>query len=43
MQNNTREQLLNWMGEADLIEPRVVDSDQPIFGKIIYFTAGPVG
>lgn len=28
---------------TDLFEPRVVDSDQPIFGKIVYFAAGTVG
>ncbi len=43
MQDNTREQILNWMREADLFEPRVVDSDQPIFGKVVYFAAGTVG
>jgi ubiquinone/menaquinone biosynthesis C-methylase UbiE len=39
MQGNTREQILGWMREAGLAEPRVVDSDQPIFGKIVYFVA----
>jgi len=39
MQGNTCEQILGWMREAGLVEPRVVDSDQPIFGKIIYFAA----
>jgi ubiquinone/menaquinone biosynthesis C-methylase UbiE len=43
MQDNTREQILNWMREADLFEPRVVDSDHPIFGKIVYVTAETVG
>src|SRR5215469_3349275 len=40
MQGNTREQILGWMREAGLAEPRVVDSDHPIFGKIVYFVAG---
>jgi ubiquinone/menaquinone biosynthesis C-methylase UbiE len=39
MQGNTREQILGWMGEAGLAEPRVVDSDRPIFGRIVYFVA----
>ena len=39
MQGNTREQILGWMREAGLAEPRVVDSDQPIFGRIVYFVA----
>jgi len=39
MQGNTCEQILGWMREAGLVEPRVVDSDQAIFGKIIYFAA----
>jgi ubiquinone/menaquinone biosynthesis C-methylase UbiE len=39
MQDNTREQILGLMRQAGLVEPRVVDSDQPIFGKIIYFVA----
>ena len=39
MQNNTREQILGWMREADLVDPRVVDSDQPIFGKTVYLVA----
>jgi ubiquinone/menaquinone biosynthesis C-methylase UbiE len=39
MQGNTREQILGWMREASLGEPRVVDSDQPIFGRIVYFAA----
>jgi hypothetical protein len=37
MQGNTHEQILGWMREAGLAEPRVVNSDQPIFGKIVYF------
>jgi len=40
MQDNSCEQILTWMKEAGLIEPRVVDSDRPIFGKIAYFAAG---
>ena len=40
MQGNTRDQILGWMREAGLAEPRVVDSDQPIFGRIVYFVAG---
>jgi ubiquinone/menaquinone biosynthesis C-methylase UbiE len=39
MQDNNREQILNWMREAALVDPRVVDSDQPIFGKIVYLAA----
>jgi ubiquinone/menaquinone biosynthesis C-methylase UbiE len=39
MQGNTREQILGWMREAGLAEPRVVDSNQPIFGSIVYFVA----
>jgi ubiquinone/menaquinone biosynthesis C-methylase UbiE len=39
MQDNTREQILGWMRDAGFREVRVVDSDQPIFGKIVYFVA----
>jgi hypothetical protein len=39
MQGNTREQILGCMREAGLAEPRVVDSDQPTFGRIVYFAA----
>lgn len=39
MQGNGREQIVNLMSEAGLSEPRVVDSDQPVFGKIAYFAA----
>ena len=39
MRDNTRGQLLDWMREAGLIEPRVLHSDRPIFGKIVYVTA----
>jgi len=39
LQDNNREQILAWMSEAGLVEPRVVDLDQPIFGKIAYFAA----
>ena len=39
MQGNTREQILGWMREAGLAEPCVVDSDQPIFGRIVFFAA----
>jgi len=39
MHDNNRERILEWMREADLVEPRVLDSEQPIFGKIIYVTA----
>jgi ubiquinone/menaquinone biosynthesis C-methylase UbiE len=39
MQDNAREQIVSLMREAGLIEPRAVDSDQPIFGKIVYFVA----
>jgi len=43
MQGNTREQILRCMREAGLVEPQVVDSDHPIFGKIAYFAARTVG
>src|SRR6516164_64986 len=39
MQDNNRERILEWMREAGFVEPRVLDSEQPIFGKIIYVTA----
>ena len=39
MRDNTREQILNLMSEAGFVEPRVVDSERPIFGKIVYFAA----
>ena len=39
MPDNTCAQILDWMREAGFIEPRMVDSDRPIFGKIIYLTA----
>jgi ubiquinone/menaquinone biosynthesis C-methylase UbiE len=39
MQGNTREQMEILMREAGLIEPGVVDSEQPIFGKIVYLAA----
>jgi len=39
MQDNTCVQILNWMSDAGFVEARVVDSDQPIFGKIVYFAA----
>jgi len=39
MHDNNRERILEWMREADLVEPRVLDSEQPIFGRIIYVTA----
>jgi len=39
MQGNTRDQILGWMREAGFREVRVVDSDQPIFGKILYLAA----
>jgi len=39
MRGNNREQILTWMSEAGLLETRMVDSDQPIFGKIVYFAA----
>jgi len=31
------------MHEAGLVEPRMLGSDQPIFGKIIYLTARSSG
>ena len=39
LQDNTREQIMGWMREVGFAEPRVVDSDQPIFGKIMYLVA----
>jgi ubiquinone/menaquinone biosynthesis C-methylase UbiE len=39
MQDNAREQILGWMRGAGFSEARVVGSDQPIFGKIVYFAA----
>jgi len=39
MRDNTREQILNLMSEAGFVEPHVVDSERPIFGKIVYFAA----
>ena len=39
MRGNEREQILHWIREAGFIEGRVVDSDQPVFGKIAYFIA----
>jgi len=39
MRGNNREQILNLMSGAGLVEPRMVDSDQPVFGKIAYFAA----
>jgi ubiquinone/menaquinone biosynthesis C-methylase UbiE len=39
LQDNRSERILNWMREAGLVEPEVVDSDQPIYGKIVYFVA----
>jgi ubiquinone/menaquinone biosynthesis C-methylase UbiE len=39
MQDNNSEQILTWMRRAGLVEPRVVDSDRPIFGEIAYFAA----
>jgi ubiquinone/menaquinone biosynthesis C-methylase UbiE len=41
MQGNSREEILTWMREAGLFDPRLVDSDQPIFGRIAYFIARP--
>jgi ubiquinone/menaquinone biosynthesis C-methylase UbiE len=39
LQDNRSEQILTWMGEAGLVEPEVVDSDQPIYGRIVYIVA----
>jgi len=39
MQDNRRDQILKWMREAGLVDECVVDSDQPIYGKIVYFAA----
>lgn len=43
MHDNRRERILEWMHEAGLVEPRVLDSETPIFGKIIYVTARAAG
>jgi ubiquinone/menaquinone biosynthesis C-methylase UbiE len=43
LRGNTREEILRCMREAGLSDPRVVDSDQPIFGKIFYLTARALG
>ena len=43
MHDNNRERILEWMRAADFVEPRVLDSEQPIFGKIIYVTARTAG
>jgi ubiquinone/menaquinone biosynthesis C-methylase UbiE len=40
LEDNRGEQILRWMHEAGLADPHVVDSDRPIFGKIVYFAAG---
>ena len=37
--NSSRDQILEWMRKAGLVEPRVLDSERPIFGKIVYVTA----
>lgn len=39
LQDNRSEQILNWMREAGLVESEVVDSDQPIYGRIVYIVA----
>jgi ubiquinone/menaquinone biosynthesis C-methylase UbiE len=39
LEDNRSEQILNWMNEAGLADPQVVDSDRPIFGRIVYFAA----
>ena len=39
MQGNARDQIMGWMREAGLVDPHVADSDQPIFGKIVYLFA----
>lgn len=39
LQDNRSEQILTWMREAGFAEPEVVDSDQPIFGRIVYIVA----
>jgi ubiquinone/menaquinone biosynthesis C-methylase UbiE len=39
MQDNAREQILTWMREAGFAEPRVMDSDRPVFGNIVYIAA----
>jgi len=39
LHDNQSECILNWMREAGLVEPEVVESDQPIYGKIVYIAA----
>jgi ubiquinone/menaquinone biosynthesis C-methylase UbiE len=39
MQGNNREDILERMREADLIEARVMDCERPIFGNIVYLAA----
>jgi ubiquinone/menaquinone biosynthesis C-methylase UbiE len=39
LEDNRGEQILSWMHEAGLADPHVVDSDRPIFGKIVYLAA----
>lgn len=39
LQDNQRDQIMSWMREAGLLEARVVDSDRPIYGSIVYLAA----
>ncbi|MGH8133379.1 MAG: class I SAM-dependent methyltransferase, partial [Steroidobacteraceae bacterium] len=39
MQDNSPDRILSWMTEAGLIEPRLVASDQKLFGRIAYYRA----
>ena len=39
LRDNRSERIMSWMREAGLVEPEVVDSDQPIYGKIVYIAA----
>ncbi len=43
MQDNGREQILNLMREAGLVDVRMVDCDRPIFGSIVYLAARSAG
>ena len=39
MENNTQEQILGWMIEAGLLDPRPVAFDERLFGRIVYYRA----
>jgi ubiquinone/menaquinone biosynthesis C-methylase UbiE len=39
LKDNQSEQIRNWMRGAGFVDPGIVDSDQPIFGRIVYLAA----